>query len=273
MCEAMTGESRGQRRHWDGVYAEAPDFFGEGPSEVARTAAEVFRRAGVEHLLELGFGQGRDTLYFAGQGLRITGFDYSPQAVETVRAKSLELGLSSRVAVAEHDLRKPIPLSDESVDACFSHMLLCMELSEAEISNILREVHRVLRPGGLVVYTVRSSRDKHCGAGRRLTADMYDVGGFVVHFFSEEKVQRFASGFDQLQIERVEEGSLPRDLFHVTMRKVDGFEFRTAEEGRMSEAMAKFQEFFDVTYGAGVIDRKTKHLLALSASLAAGCDL
>ena len=272
-----TGEATGQRGHWDGVYSDTPDFFGEDPSEVARTAGEAFRCAGVTHLLELGFGQGRDTFFFARQGVRVTGFDYSPHAVEIVRARSLELGLSDRVRVAEHDLRQPIPLPDGSVDACFAHMLLCMELSVAEISYILREIHRVLCPGGLVVYTVRSSHDKHYGMGSRLAADMYDVGGFVVHFFTEAKIRRLAEGFDELQVERVEEGSLPRDLFHVTMKKVDGFDFEAAagpsQEGQMSEAMGKFQEFFDATYGAGVIDRKTKHLLALSASLAAGCDL
>jgi len=34
----------------------------------------------------------------------------------------------------------------------------------------------------------------------------------------------------------------------------------------------KYQEFFNVTYAEGAIDRKTKHLIALGASLAAGCD-
>ncbi len=40
----------------------------------------------------------------------------------------------------------------------------------------------------------------------------------------------------------------------------------------MSEGLKKYQEFFDVTYSDGAIDVKTKHLIALGASLAAGCE-
>ena len=38
------------------------------------------------------------------------------------------------------------------------------------------------------------------------------------------------------------------------------------------DALSKYQEFFNAAYGEGTIDRKTKHLIALSASLAAGCE-
>ncbi len=37
-------------------------------------------------------------------------------------------------------------------------------------------------------------------------------------------------------------------------------------------ALGKYQEFFDEAYAEGAIDRKTKHLIALAASLSAGCD-
>ncbi len=36
--------------------------------------------------------------------------------------------------------------------------------------------------------------------------------------------------------------------------------------------LSKYQEFFNAAYAEGTIDRKTKHLIALGASLAAGCD-
>lgn len=38
------------------------------------------------------------------------------------------------------------------------------------------------------------------------------------------------------------------------------------------DPLSKFQEFFDETYAPGALDRKTKHLIALGASLAAGCE-
>ncbi len=38
------------------------------------------------------------------------------------------------------------------------------------------------------------------------------------------------------------------------------------------DALSKYQEFFNAAYAEGAIDRKMKHLIALGASLAAGCD-
>ncbi len=38
------------------------------------------------------------------------------------------------------------------------------------------------------------------------------------------------------------------------------------------DAHSKYQEFFNAAYAEGTIDRKTKHLIALGASLAAGCE-
>jgi alkylhydroperoxidase/carboxymuconolactone decarboxylase family protein YurZ len=38
------------------------------------------------------------------------------------------------------------------------------------------------------------------------------------------------------------------------------------------DLLGKYQEFFNAAYADAAIDRKTKHLIALGASLAAGCD-
>jgi len=39
-----------------------------------------------------------------------------------------------------------------------------------------------------------------------------------------------------------------------------------------SDLIGMYDEFFNAAYSEGAIDRKTKHLIALAASLAAGCD-
>ncbi len=40
----------------------------------------------------------------------------------------------------------------------------------------------------------------------------------------------------------------------------------------VQDLLAKYQEFFNAAYAEGAIDCKTKHMIALGASLAAGCD-
>jgi hypothetical protein len=76
-----------------------------------------------------------------------------------------------------------------------------------------------MRPTGLNVYTVRHTGDPHYGTGIHRGEDMYEVGGFIVHFFSRQKVEHLAEGYDLVSIDEFEEGSLPKKLFRVTMRK------------------------------------------------------
>jgi SAM-dependent methyltransferase len=207
------------KSHWDEVFAKDPAFFGEEPSEFANVSLNLFQKEGVRSVLELGCGQGRDTFLFARNGLEVTALDYSETAIAAVSEKAKRVGLSFPIRAQTHDLREPLPFPDKSFDACYSHMLLCMELSTAEIAFILHEIHRILKPGGLAVYSVRSSFDKHFRAGTHLCEDIYDIGGFVVHFFTEEKIKKLARGYEIHALGRMEEGSLPRDLFCVTMRK------------------------------------------------------
>ncbi|MEU8652711.1 methyltransferase domain-containing protein [Streptomyces sp. NPDC048737] len=130
-------------------------MYGEEPSEPAVHAAEVFRAAGAVDVLELGAGHGRDALCFAHEGFTVRATDFSPTGLDRLRDAARAQSIEERVTTAVHDVREPLPLPDASVDAVFAHMLLCMALSTGELHALVAEVRRVLRPGGVFVYTVR----------------------------------------------------------------------------------------------------------------------
>jgi hypothetical protein len=100
-------------------------------------------------------------------------------------------------------------------------MLFCMALTTPELGSLSQEVLRVLKPGGLAVYTARHTKDPHYGLGIHRGEDMYEVGGFIVHFLSLEKVRQLATGYEIVSIDEFEEGGLPRKLYRVTLRKAD----------------------------------------------------
>jgi SAM-dependent methyltransferase len=208
-----------QQDHWQRTFAAHPEMFGERPSESARKAVEVFKQAGMTSILELGAGQGRDTFFFAHSGFHVCALDYSEQGVEAITHKAHALGLPQSVTAICHDVRTPLPFEDESFGGCYSHMLYCMALTTAEIGAMSEEIRRVLQPGGMNIYTVRNTHDAHYRQGIHRGEDIYEVGGVMVHFFSEDKVRQLAKGYEIVDIAEFEEGELPRKLFCVTLRK------------------------------------------------------
>lgn len=210
-----------QNPHWEKTYTKNPEMFGEEPSEPARKAVEVFTEAGVKNLLELGGGQGRDTIYFAQKGFTVTTLDYAEEGVKAIAGKADKVGLSKQVRTLRHDVRNPLPFPDASFDACYSHMLFCMALTTVELEFLSSEIRRVLKPGGLNIYTVRYTGDPHYGTGIHRGEDMCEVSGFIVHFFSREKVEHLAKNYEIVNIDEFEEGPLPRKLFRVTLKRVE----------------------------------------------------
>jgi SAM-dependent methyltransferase len=208
----------GQQQHWAATFEAHPDMYGTDPSAPGIAAAEIFAVAGQSSVLELGAGQGRDTLYLARCGLHVTALDYAAGTVETLAAKARAAGLADRVSVARHDIRQPLPHPDASFAGCYSHMLFSMALTTIELERLAREVRRVLRPGGLVVYTARTTADAHFGAGTPRGDGMYEHGGFIVHFFDRGLIDRLAAGFELVDVTDFTEGELPRRLAQVTMR-------------------------------------------------------
>ena len=135
-----------QRPHWENTFAKKPDMFGQQPSEPARKALEVFKREGFTKILELGGGQGRDTIFFAQNGLHVSVLDYAESGVKVIAQKADALGLSRSINPIRHDIRDPLPFDDASFDACYSHMLYCMALGTPELEGLSQEVWRVLKP-------------------------------------------------------------------------------------------------------------------------------
>jgi SAM-dependent methyltransferase len=217
----MNGKNNStQQAQWDQTYTGAQDFFGKLPSELAVSALGTFRDHGTKSVLELGCGQGRDTWFLAHNGLEVTALDYSEAGICQLRAKVQDQG--AKIALKVHDARDPLPFPDGSFDAIFSHMFFTMEFTEEELLKMLSECRRVLRPGGLNVYSVRNDHDPHYGKFEPKGKDMWQNPlGFVVHFFSQEKIERLSQGYDLLWVKEFDEPGPPftKKLYEVVLRK------------------------------------------------------
>ena len=191
-------------------------MFGFEPSIAAVKSLKFFKG---KNIVELGAGLGRDTIFFAQNSVYVEALDYSKKAIETIEKKSKESNLTNFIKTKILDIRKKLPYQNDTMDACFSHMLYCMALSNSDLENLNKEVLRILKPGGINIYTVRNTEDGDYKNGNHIGEDLYENDGFIVHFFSKNKINNLSKGFEILDIEKFDEGKFPRKLFRVITKK------------------------------------------------------
>ena len=208
-----------QSQHWEKNFSSKPEMFGLEPSEPAKKSLKLFKEKNINKIVELGAGLGRDTIFFAKNYIHVTALDYSSSGIKVINEKAEKQNLSKNISTKIFDIRKKLPFEDESVDACFSHMLYCMALTSLEIESLNNEIFRILKPGGINIYTVRHINDGDYKKGIHRGEDLYENDGFIVHFFSKEKVKSYLKGFQNIIIENFEEGKFPRQLYFVCNKK------------------------------------------------------
>ncbi len=208
-----------QSQHWEKNFSNKPEMFGLEPSISAKKALNFFKEKKINNIIELGAGLGRDSIFFAKNNIKIQALDYSYSGIEIINNKIKKDNLSNYISTKLFDVREKLPFKDKSVEACYSHMLYCMALKTKDLEKLNNEIHRILKPNGLNIYTVRHTQDGDYKNGKHIGEDLYENDGFIVHYFSEEKVNSLLNGFKNIALEKFEEGTFPRKLFFIVNEK------------------------------------------------------
>ena len=194
-------------------------MFGLEPSISAKKALNFFKEKKINNIIELGAGLGRDSIFFAKNNLKIQALDYSSSGIEIINHKIKRDNLSNYISTKLFDVREKLPFKDNSIDACYSHMLYCMALTMDDLKKINTEIQRILKPGGVNIYTVRHTNDGDFQNGIYRGENLYENDGIIVQYFSKEKINSLLDGFKNISLENFEEGTFPRKLFFVVNEK------------------------------------------------------
>jgi SAM-dependent methyltransferase len=104
-------------------------------------------------VLDVGCGQGIDVYRYAEAGARVTGIDLTPRHVELATAHLAAMGAGATLLVGDAET---LPFDDESFDRVSTNGVLH---HTPDFDTAVREIRRVLRPGGearIVVYNRNS---------------------------------------------------------------------------------------------------------------------
>jgi SAM-dependent methyltransferase len=122
----------------------------------AEFLADLIRKHAPEatRVMEWGCGSARTLRHLPGllpQGVEYFGSDYNPETVAWCRANI------NGVSFIQNDLSPPLPLESSSIDVIYAISVLT-HLSVAQQHAWLKELRRVLRPGGCLILTTNGEQ-------------------------------------------------------------------------------------------------------------------
>jgi len=140
-------------------------------------------------LLDAGCGAGRNLVYFLREGFDVCGIDTSPDAVAHVRVLARALAPHLPEANFRREPVESMSFEGESFDAVLSSAVLHFARDESHWLTMMREMWRVLKPGGIFFARLASTAGiegevKHLG-GRR-----YRLPGGVEWLLADERMLR-----------------------------------------------------------------------------------
>lgn len=180
--------SRASRTYWDDVAAEYLDehggFLGDDrfiwcPEGVDEADARLLGPVRGRRILEVGCGAAQCSRWLAGQGAEVVAFDISVQQLRMGHELDRRTGTAVRTVAAD---AVAIPFADSTFD------IVCSAFGGlpfvADAGAALGEIARVLRPGGLLVFSVThpfrwALPDDPTPAGLRISQSYFDRTPYV----------------------------------------------------------------------------------------------
>jgi SAM-dependent methyltransferase len=130
------------------------------PSRALRNFLEEIDPQNREIAVDIGSGNGRNSIYLAQQGYKsVIGYEFVENAVNLAIQKTKDLELDSRVKFYNQSVGENLEIADNSVDLVID-MMVMHSLTKEEREVLTRTVQRILNTGGyFVFYTIAAESE------------------------------------------------------------------------------------------------------------------
>lgn len=166
--------------YWNQYYAQGKAV--EVPSLFAQFSAEQMQAG--RSLLELGCGNGRDSIYFYTKGLRVTAIDASDSIVSKLQSKYQNEDICF---VCDDFVCSPTIFVGQ-YDYIYSRFSL-HAINEEQENEVIENIYNALNSHGKVFIEVRSVNDDIFGKGKMVARNSYIYEGHFRRFVQMEELK------------------------------------------------------------------------------------
>lgn len=195
-------------RIWEDIF-RSRDWGKYPPEHVVRFIARTFYNTTDRNrirLLEIGCGPGANIWFMAREGFSVYGIDGSATAIHHAKERLTKEGLRADLQIGDYS---HLPWADSTFDGVVENVSLYSNPS-AGIEQALKEVHRVLRPGGHFLSSFFSDHTWGYGKGEMTEEDGFmniaegplAESGFGL-FLRRNRVPEVFHHFTDLTVERI----------------------------------------------------------------------
>jgi len=212
--------------------------------------AADFKSTGGLKVLEIGCGLGTDGAHFSKAGAAYTGVDLTEASIELARKRFELSGLKGEFRVADAE---KLDFADETFDLVYSHGVLH---HTPDTEAAVREIHRVLKPGGRAIIMLyhRGSYNYRIGIRvlRRAGAGLLrsESGIRIVHSLTGEPIDSLR---EHAQLARTNGNSAADDFLS---QSTDGAGNPLARVYSRREARELFKDFRRVELRAYFLNKR-----------------
>ncbi len=138
--------SQDAKTQWDEKYSRPTFIFGKSPAQFLSENYHFIPFEGT--VLDMGMGEGRNAVFLAQKGYKVTGVDISSVAVRKAALLAQEFGVKIKGVVASMNEYRPSAPFDAIV--CFYYV----------DRALIDKIKSWLRPGGILIYEAFTTREK-----------------------------------------------------------------------------------------------------------------
>ena len=151
-----------KNKYWDKYYGNIKDIAEDDmpPSQFAAFCRTEVIQLKINQIIEIASGDGRDSIFFADQGLHILAIDKSANAVELLKNKA---SLRSNLSVARVDaVNELLPKAPYANQACAYYARFFIHtLDEEELSKFFKNIAKVMRSSDYLFLEYRNIKDEN----------------------------------------------------------------------------------------------------------------